>query len=64
MDLILNSLLGKGVQVPIVDVLTAKIDRMHAIEQLDRNFLRAEYVTQILPGEELERVYILRRITQ
>jgi hypothetical protein len=33
---------------------------MSAIEQIDKNFLRREYVTQIQPGEDLEQVYILK----
>jgi hypothetical protein len=57
---VLKALKEKGVPVPLTDLLTAKIERMAAIEQMDKNFLRPEYITQILPGEDLERVYILK----
>ena len=57
---ILKGLNERGIQVPLSDLIVAKIDRMSAIEQIDKNFLRREYVTQIQPGEDLEQVYILK----
>jgi hypothetical protein len=57
----LDGLAKKGIQPSVSDLLVAKkISRMQAIEKIDRNFLRPEYVTQILPGESLEQVYILK----
>jgi hypothetical protein len=44
----------------IVELVTAKIERMHAIEQVDPNFLKPEYVTQLFPGENFEQVFILK----
>jgi hypothetical protein len=46
--------------VTITELATAKIDRMHAIEQVDPNFLKPEYVTQIMPGENFEQVFIFK----
>jgi len=42
------------------DLASAKIERMAAIEQIDPNFLKPQYVTQILPGETFEQVIILK----
>ncbi|MBV8920021.1 hypothetical protein [Bradyrhizobium sp.] len=42
------------------ELATAKIDRMAAIEQIDPNFLKPQYVTQILPGETFEQVFIFK----
>jgi hypothetical protein len=39
--------------------LNAKLHRMEAIEKIDVNLSRSEYLTQIMPGEVFERVYIL-----
>jgi hypothetical protein len=58
---ILKGLEAKGIAPPAVtNVLTAKIGRMAAIEMIDQNFVRPEYIAQILPYEEFERVYILK----
>jgi len=42
------------------EILSAKLDRMEAIEELDPNTRRAEYLAQLAPGEELERIYIIK----
>jgi hypothetical protein len=57
---ILNVLKEKVADLPNIDLIEAKISRMNQIEQMDSNFLRPEYVTQILPGEDLEQIYIIK----
>jgi hypothetical protein len=58
---ILKGLEAKGIAPPAVtNVLTAKIGRMAAIEVIDQNFVRPEYIAQVSPGEEFDRVYILK----
>src|SRR5262245_18025812 len=53
---IVQGLAANGIcSAGIADILDAKIDRMAAIEQNDRNFLRSEFVAEILPGENFER---------
>jgi hypothetical protein len=44
----------------ITDLASAKIERMNAIEEIDRNFLKAEYVAQIQPGEVFQQVFVLK----
>jgi len=57
----LDGLIEKNVNTTAVnDVLLAKIDRMEAIEQIDQNFLRPEYVAKVLPGDDFERIYLLK----
>ncbi len=51
-----KGLLADGVR----EILAAKIARMAAIETIDQNFVRPEYVTQLQPAESYERVYVLK----
>jgi len=44
----------------IKELALAKIDRMNAIEMIDPNFLKPQYLTQILPNETFEQVFILK----
>jgi hypothetical protein len=44
----------------IKELALAKIDRMKAIEAIDPNFLKPQYLTQILSGETFEQVFILK----
>src|SRR6185295_4033815 len=44
----------------IKEMSLAKIDRMAAIEAIDPNFLKPQYLTQILAGETYEQVFILK----
>jgi hypothetical protein len=44
----------------IKELTLAKIDRMTAIEAIDSNFVRPQYVTQILAGETFEQVFVLK----
>jgi hypothetical protein len=44
----------------VVEILNAKINRMAAIEAIDQNFVRPEYVTQLQSAESYERVYVLK----
>ncbi len=56
-----RTLMDKGIGSPVVEViLMAKIARMKEIEGIDENFLRPEFIGEILPGEIFERIYILK----
>jgi hypothetical protein len=44
----------------MTDLASAKIKRMNEIEQIDPNFLKAEYVAQVQPGEIFQQVFVLK----